>query len=188
MRRLIPTWLRRLRADNRGVAAIEFALVVPVVIVVYVVGFEVTEAATVYRKVTDTTVQLANVTAQYTSMTDTDTANVMNASAQIMSPYPTANLSIVLSEVTTNANGVGKVTWSETLQGVRLAAKTKVTMPAGFQTANTSYILVQTSYSYQPTIGAAFVGAIPIKNQIFMLPRSSTSIPCTLAGTTTACD
>lgn len=170
--------LRRFGRDRRGVAALEFALVVPIVMVVYLVGFEVAEASTVYRKLTDTTVQLANVTAQFTSMTTSDTATILNDSSQIMAPYPTANLAIVLSEVTTNASGAGSVTWSQTLQGTALAKGAAVTMPTGFRTANTNYLLVQTTYSYHPTIGAAFIGPISMANQIFMLPRSSSSIPC----------
>jgi Flp pilus assembly protein TadG len=170
---------RDLAGDRRGVAAVEFALVVPVVIVVYLAGFEVMEASTVYRKLTDTTVQIANVTSQYTTMGSTDVSNVMGASAQIMTPYPTTNLSIVLSEVTTDNSGAGKVTWSQEYQGTALAAASPVTMPSGFQTPNTSYILVQTTYSYQPVIGGAFVKPISLTNQIFMLPRSSSSIPYT---------
>jgi Flp pilus assembly protein TadG len=186
MRRRLPTWLlRRLRADSRGVAAIEFALVIPVVIVVYLVGFEVTEAATVYRKLTDTTVQLANVSAQYTTMTSTDATTVMTASSQIMAPYPTTNLTIVLTEVTNTAGGVGQVTWSQAYGGgTALTTGTTIATPTGFQTAGASYMLVQTTYAYQPSIGAAFIGTIPMKNQIFMLPRSSSSIPCTVTGTT----
>ncbi|HEY1750845.1 MAG TPA: TadE/TadG family type IV pilus assembly protein [Caulobacteraceae bacterium] len=178
MRRRLA-FLQRLGGDARGVAALEFALVVPVMIVVYLVGFEVAEAATVYRKLNDTTVQLANVSAQYTSMGATDTTQVLNASSQIMAPYPTARLTIVLSEVTTNAKGKGVVTWSQAYQGAALDPKTKMTMPSGFQTANTSYMLVQTTYSYQPTIGAAFIGPITLRDQIFMLPRASASIPYT---------
>ncbi len=170
---------RDLAGDRRGVAAVEFALVVPVVIVVYLAGFEVMQASTVYRKLTDTTVQIANVTAQYTTMSSTDVSNVMGASAQIMTPYPTTNLSIVLSEVTTDNSGVGKVTWSQQYQGTALATASTVTMPSGYQTPNTSYILVQTTYSYQPVIGGAFVSPISMTNQIFMLPRSSSSIPYT---------
>lgn len=173
-----PRW-RDLAGDRRGVAAVEFALVVPVVIVVYLAGFEVMEASTVYRKLTDTTVQIANVTGQYTTMSSTDVTNVLGASSQIMTPYPTTNLSIVLSEVTTNAAGAGKVTWSQEYQGTALGVGTNVTMPSGYQTPNTSYILVQTTYSYQPVIGGAFVSPISMTNQIFMLPRSSSSIPYT---------
>jgi len=171
--------LRSLAADRRGVAAVEFALVVPVVIIVYLAGFEVMEASTVYRKLTDTTVQIANVTAQYTTMGANDTSNVLDASAQIMTPYSTSNLAIVLSEVTTDSSGAGSVTWSQTYQGTALAAGTPVAMPSGFTTPNTNYILVQTTYSYQPVIGGAFVKPISMTNQIFMLPRSSASIPYT---------
>jgi len=136
---------KSLAADRRGIAAVEFALVVPVVIVVYLAGFEVMEAATVYRKLTDTTVQIANVTAQYTTMGATDVANVMGASSQIMTPYSTSNLTIVLSEVTTDNTGAGKVTWSQTYPQGGTALSGTVTMPSGFQTPNTSYILVQTT-------------------------------------------
>jgi Flp pilus assembly protein TadG len=138
------------------------------------------EAATVYRKLTDTTVQIANVTAQYTTMGSPDVANVLGASSQIMTPYSASNLSIVLSEVTTDNAGKGSVTWSQAYQGgTALAAGASVTMPGGFKTANTSYILVQTTYAYQPVIGGAFVKPISMTNQMFMLPRSSSSIPYT---------
>jgi Flp pilus assembly protein TadG len=177
-RRPLRGW-RRLAADRRGVAAVEFALVVPVVIVAYLAGFEVMEAATVNRKLTDTTVQIANITSQYTTMSSIDVGNVLGASAQIMTPYPTTSLSIVLSEVTTNAAGAGSITWSQAYQGTALAAGTPVTMPSGFQTPNSNYILVQTTYAYQPVIGGAFVKPISMTNQIFMLPRSSASIPYT---------
>jgi Flp pilus assembly protein TadG len=174
----LSAW-QELAVDQRGVAAVEFALLVPVVIVVYLAGFEVMEASTVYRKVTDTTVQLANVTAQYTTMSNADVGNVLGASAQIMTPYPATDLSIVLSEVTTNAAGAGQVTWSQAYQGTALAPGVSVTMPAGFQTPNTSYVLVQTTYAYQPVIGGAFIKPIRMTNQLFMLPRSSPSIPYT---------
>jgi Flp pilus assembly protein TadG len=176
---LIRPW-RRLRGDERGVAAIEFALVVPIVIVVYLVGFEVVEASTVNRKLTDTTVQLANVTSQYTSMDTTDVSNVLNASVQIMTPYPTSpNITAVLTEVKVNSNKKGVTQWSCAYPSgtTALATGSKVTMPAGFQTSGAYFILVQTTYSYQPTIGSAFIGSIPMSNQIFMLPRASSSIP-----------
>ena len=52
-------------------------------------------------------------------------------------------------------------------------------MPAGLAMANTSYILVQTTYLYTPTIGAAYVKPISMHNSIFMLPRRSTTIAFT---------
>ena len=173
-----PSW-RRLRADQRGVAAVEFALVAPIIILLYLLGFEVAEAATVNRKIEDTTVQIASVTSQYTTMSNSDVSTVEGASAQIMAPYSTTPLSIVLSEVSTDQNGHATVTWSQAYQGTPLSVGTAVTTPSGFQTPNSSYILVQTTYLYTPTIAGNFMGPMTMSDQIFMLPRNSPSITYT---------
>jgi len=179
MKRIARSALRRWRADERGVAAVEFALVVPLLIVVYLMGYAVAEASSVYRKMSDTTVELANVTAQYTTMSANDVSNVLNASAQIMTPYATKNLSIVLSEVTNDASGNGTVTWSQTYNGTALKTGAAVTAPAGFKTPGASYMLVQTSYKYTPTLGSGFVSGMTMTDQIFQAPRQSNTIPYT---------
>ena len=93
--RLVRRSWRDLLAHTGGVAAIEFALVVPLVIIVYAGGFEIVQAATVNRKLTDTTVQLANVTTQYTAVGQPDLANIFAASSQMQRinlPYLCANM------------------------------------------------------------------------------------------------
>jgi Flp pilus assembly protein TadG len=174
------TTRRRLgwRADERGVAAVEFAFTVPVLLIVYLAGFELSQAMATYRKLSDTTVELANVSAQYTTMGALDVTSVFNASAQIMAPYQTSNLTIVLSEVTTDASSNATVTWSCPYNGaVALPTGQAVTMPTGMAQPSTSYILVQTTYQYNPTVGANLIGPIPMVDQIYMIPRSSPNIP-----------
>jgi len=176
----LRSW-RDLLGHTGGVAAIEFALVVPLVIIVYAGGYEITQAATVNRKLTDTTVQLANVTTQYTSVATADLNNIFAASSQIMAPYPTSTLTIVVSEVKTDASSNGTVAWSQGYPTgtACLAKNSAVTLPAGFASPSSYYVLVQTTYSYAPTIGSAFVHTIPMTDQIFMVPRQSSSIPAT---------
>jgi Flp pilus assembly protein TadG len=178
--RVRRSW-RDLFVHAGGVAAIEFALVVPLVIIVYAGGFELVQAATVNRKLTDTTVQLANVTTQYTSVASADLNNIFAASSQIMAPYPTSSLTIVVSEVQTDASSHGTVAWSQGYPTGTpcLAKNSAVSLPAGFASPSSFYVLVQTTYSYAPTIGSAFVHTIPMTDQIFMVPRQSTSIPAT---------
>jgi Flp pilus assembly protein TadG len=175
---------RRLRADARGVAAVEFALVVPIVIVVYALGFELAQASTVYRKLTDTTVQLANVTTRYATVADPDLNNIFGASSQIMAPYSTAPLTIVLSQVKTDASSHPTVSWSVPYPSTvtPLTPGAAVVMPAGLASPSSHYILVQTTYAYTPTIGGAFMASLPMSNQVFMIPRESSSIPCTSAS------
>jgi Flp pilus assembly protein TadG len=176
----VRSW-RGLRRDARGVAAVEFALVVPIVIVVYALGFELAQASTEYRKLTDTTVQLANVTTQYTTVADADLNSIFGASSQIMAPYATGPLTIVLSQVKTDTSSNPTVDWSVSYPSTvtPLSVGSAVVMPTGMASPSGFYILVQTTYAYTPTIGGAFMSSLPMSNQVFMIPRASTKILCT---------
>ncbi len=174
--------LKAWRRDRRGVAAVEFALTVPIMLTLYLGGFEASQAVATYRKLADTTSTLANVTAQYTTMASTDVSTVFNASAQIMSPFPTSSLGVVLTEITTDNNSNATVTWSCGYNGsTPLTTGANATVPAGMLAASTSYILVTTSYVFALPTGYAFSNALTMTNQIYMIPRNSSSIPLTTA-------
>lgn len=171
--RLIRGWL----SDRRGGALVEFALIAPVLLTLYLVGYDAASAVGAYRKLATTTVQLANVAAQYTTMSASDVSNVFNASAQVMAPLPTSNLQIVLTEIKTDANKNPSVYWSQAYNGA--TALTSVTVPSGMVAANTYYLLVQTSYSWSAPVAFGPIGTVPMTDQIYMLPRQSSSIPYT---------
>jgi Flp pilus assembly protein TadG len=169
--------------DVGGAAAVEFALILPVLCLLYAVGFEICQAATVNRKLTDTTVQLANLLSQYTKVAKSDVSTIMNASSQTMTPFPNSSLALKVSEVSIDNNGHASVTWSEAylngvpFQGTALTAPP--TAPASFATPNSSYVLVQSSYVYTPVVAGTWLPALTFTDQSFMLPRDSASIPCT---------
>lgn len=175
-RRLLSRWVR----DERAVAALEFALVAPLMLTLYLGGYETTQGVSAYRRLATVTEELASVTAQYTTMSHTDVANVMNATSQIMAPYPSANLGVVLSEITTDVNGNATVTWSQPYNGsTPLVVGSSITLPTGMASPSTNYIYVQTAYTYVPVVDFNGVGGISMSDQMFMLPRQSPSIPYT---------
>ena len=175
----IPSLYRGFAGDRRGVSAVEFALVLPLLLLIVLVGYELSEAVSAYRKVTSTARTVADLTTQYSTMSSGDVSTVLNASAQVMAPFNTSSLSIVLTEFKVSALGIATVTWSQTLNGTALAAGSIVVLPAGICLPNASVVLASVTYSYTPAIGYKMTGPFVISSALYMSPRSVASIPYT---------
>ncbi len=166
----------RLRRDRRGVSAVEFAILLPIMLTLFLGSVEATQGIAADRKVELTAHTLADLATQYTDINDLDMANIMAAGSAILAPYPTAGLQEVVSEIAINNAGIGTVVWSDTLGGAALTVGTTVSVPTSLAVPNTYLVLAQVSYSYNPTYGYVMTGAITLSDRSFMRPRESTSI------------
>jgi Flp pilus assembly protein TadG len=181
----VLTRLRDLRGDHGGVAAIEFAIVLPFMLVLYIGGVELGDGLAIQVKVTDTTHIVADlVTQQTTSTTKTMVDTILGASSATMAPYSSApysaaNLVVTVSEVSTNASGAATVTWSDSLNGTKRPVGQVMTLPAQLAgQANISLILGEVSYLYTPNLGYNIVGTVTISDSYYLYPRNSASIAC----------
>ncbi len=176
----------RWRRDPSGAATVELAVILPVLVILWLGSFEAFLAVSTYRKIEDATAQLTNVAAQFPAITQAEATSTMAAASQIMSPYSTTNLQIVMSEIQTDGKGAGTVTWSVGYQGgTALTKGSSWTLPASLQVPSTktmtvAYILVQTLYPYKTTVGSMYLGpTYNLTGQLYMSPRQVASIPCT---------
>jgi Flp pilus assembly protein TadG len=181
----VLTRLRDLRGDHGGVAAIEFAIVLPFMLVLYIGGVELGDGLAIQVKVTDTTHIVADlVTQQTTSTTKTMVDTILGASSATMAPYSSppysaANLVVTVSEVSTNASGAATVTWSDSLNGTKRPVGQVMTLPASLVgLPNVSLILGEVSYRYTPNLGYNIVGTVTIADSYYLFPRNSASITC----------
>ncbi len=175
----VSTHLGLFRRDLRGANAVEFAMILPVMIFLYIGGLQLTQGVSAYRKVTVTARTVADLATQYTSMSATDVSNVLNASAQIMYPFPSSGLKIVLTEFSTSLSGVSTVTWSKTLNGTALTQGQVIVLPTNICQPGASVVRADVSYTYTPAIGTAMTGSIPLASSLYMSPRQIQSIPYT---------
>ena len=164
------------RQDERGVSAVEFAMLLPLMITLYLGTVEISQGVGIDRKVTLTTRTTADLASQVSSINNSDMTNLLNASSAVIAPYDVTKLKVTVSLVTIDANGQAKVTWSDTFQGTKRAVGSTVTLPAALNVANTSLIWSEVAYTYKPTIGYVVTGTLNLSDQIYMRPRLSDTV------------
>lgn len=168
--------LRRLAGDTRGVSLIEFAISLPFLILLFTGSFQLSDAVAANRKVTMATRTIADLTAQYTVVSDSDLDTILNASQQVLAPYSADAATMTVTLVKTDALYRSTVDWSDGKNTNGLAPGTAFNLPTAIKQPGTSLIVAQVVYTYKPTFGANYIGTIPLTETIIMSPRGSSTI------------
>jgi Flp pilus assembly protein TadG len=183
LRRIAITSRRRKRrclSDESGLAAIEFALLFPVLVLLYLGSVEIVEGIMLQRQTSLTATTIANIVTQYSSISaSTQLPDIMNASAQIFAPNPSANATIVVSLISIDSTGKATVTWSQSLNGSARTTGSTVTIPSQLDIPNSTLLLSETTYAYTPTIDFINMGTQNLHESILMVPRASSTINLT---------
>jgi Flp pilus assembly protein TadG len=176
---VLTRW-RRWRDDHRGVAAVEFAIVLPFMLTLYIGGVELGDGMAIQLKVTDTAHIVADLTTQQTASTTAATVrSILGASSATIAPYSASNLIVTVSEVSTDASGAATVTWSQSLNGTPRPKTQAIALPSSLAVQpNISLILGEVSYPYTPNLGYTITGTVMIADSYFLFPRNSTAISC----------
>jgi Flp pilus assembly protein TadG len=165
--------LCRFAGDEGGVSAVEFALLLPVMIALYLGSVEISSGVSIQRKVTLTAGTVANLTAQSTSLSTSDVNNILNASTSILAPYSTTGASVTVSCIGINSSGVAKVDWSVSKGGAARSTGSVVSIPSALAVPSTQLIFSEVSYPYKPTVGYTISGTLTLSDRMYSSPRIS---------------
>ncbi len=175
--------LRGFARETRGAAAVEFALVTPLMISMYFGMVELSTGVAIDRKVTMVSHTLSDLIAQATAVNDTDISNVFNASSSIMTPYLAAPLTAKITAVSIDNTGKATVVCSRSwtsgggvISGRAINTVVTSSIPAGLIVNNTELIWAEVSYLYTPTIGYVVKTTVTLSDQFFARPRQSTTV------------
>ena len=138
MIKALTSLLRRFRRETAGVSAVEFALIAPFMILLYLGAVEVSLALSIDRKITSVSSALADLVAQDDIITDDEMNDILNAGAVIVAPFSTEPLQIRISSVFMNPDESVEVTWSDALNTSPLAEGGSVAVPQGVLDRNRS--------------------------------------------------
>ena len=183
--------LRRLLIARDGLAAVEFALIAPVLVTLLLGTIELCNALQCHQKVTMVASTASDLVAQASTVSNGDMDDVFSAASAIVYPFQQSNISIVVSSVLSDGKGDGTVAWSvANANGQPLSKDQKVTLSQPIMSTcdangnnctpcaqgSCSVILTQVSYSYTSPIGKFLVGAVPMTDYFYERPRKVVSI------------
>jgi Flp pilus assembly protein TadG len=173
----MPAPLRRFALDQSGVSAVEFAILLPLMLTMYLGGVEISQAVSADRKTTLVAHTVGDLTAQAANVSTADMTNVLNAGAAVAYPFLPANLKVTVTSVCIDTNGsIATAAWSKTLNGAIRTGNVTSSIPTALMVPNTSLIWGEASYDYRPTVGWTITGTLTLRDKFFLRPRLSNSV------------
>lgn len=162
--------------DNSGLSAIEFALILPIMITMYIGAVELSHALTVDRRVSSVASAVADLTAQTDTVDNNQVQDIFTASTSIMTPYSASPISIVLTSVVADEDNDTTVEWSCAQNGSQHAIGSEFTVPEGLTQPFSSIIVAEVTYDYTPPLGHIITGGLTMSEKFYLRPRRSLKV------------
>lgn len=188
--------LRALASDRRGVAAVEFAFIAPVLISLYFVTMEVSQAIETNKKVSRIGSMVADLVTQQPSEVPKDELEaIMKIGGAILQPYNRSQPTITITAIylTDENNPKAEVQWSRKMTGASFGKgpvkDTITSVPDTLKIRDTFLIRVTSELEYRPVITwaaenkasfglAATFDRIGMAETYYLRPRMTERIDC----------
>lgn len=172
---MIRSLLKRLAQNESGIAAVEFGLILPLMLMIYMGLVELSRGMRAAQKLDLVAHTLADLTAQQLTggqntgqagLTEADVTSIFSAANTLMAPLPVANLKMTISEVNISSPSAGvwqaKTSWTVTRNGATARPCQVLTAssaaPVSVTTIPPSY--VQVTNGVNPTVGPIIVADV----------------------------
>ena len=167
-------------SNRKGIASIEFAAIVPLMVMLFIGIVEFSQALTVDRRVNQVASSTADLVARTESTTTGELNGIMDIIEELLRPYPQAPLSLAVTNVIASTSDETNtvVCWSHAHNGGPSYAKDAAyTLPAGILEKGESVVVVEATYDYTPALFSYFItNPIQFKDKFYLKPRLSSSI------------
>lgn len=169
----MSSFLRRAAADKTGAAALEFALIFPVLFVLHIAAVEALGVYQAQRNIAHIASTMADITAQNRSVSTAELDDILLASVSMIHPFPNVALQQRISSLSANSSGSVSVDWT-----VKKAysGSSGPSVPSGYLAANESVIVTDVIYDYRPTFGLFLPDTIRFTRHAYVRPRLSVKV------------
>jgi Flp pilus assembly protein TadG len=174
--------LRRFGAARKGSAALEFAIIAPMMVFLLFGSVDLLDVLNANKRVQNATSSIADVVARDTEVSSTEIDGLWAALDVLMFPDHGTNVNMRVSSVSIINGTTARVVWSRGHGMTARVDNSNVTLPAAMMTAGTSVIMTETTYSYSSPLGFLLPGPVTLHHDAYRRSRLVDPIPCTWNG------
>jgi Flp pilus assembly protein TadG len=188
----VSTRLRRaFCGDVEGVAAVEFAIILPIALLIMGLVVYGGQLFGVQRRVTLAAMTVADIFAQgnntgSATITTAELNQILAYPGLILFPYDGSGVQVEVSQLQVTVNGSGAATgtvvgsWANsngTSRPIGQQLSVDPSIAAAFTGAAASYVILgEVQYPFQPTGLYMSVGSITLHDSVMMIPRTAAQI------------
>ena len=172
------------RRDRSGIAAIEFAMIVPLMLMLFFGTVEFSQALTADRRVAQMASTTADLVAQYDTLSIQQVTNIFTISKALLLPYTQTGLEMSVTNLSKTGTATPSGTWSQDLaggspyQGAYSGSIPTGLLPDQASGVSTCVVMAEVKYLFKPTIGY-FLSAqtgVNLSEKFYLKPRKSTCV------------
>jgi Flp pilus assembly protein TadG len=183
--RTVPSHrFKRFAGHESGIAAVEFSLILPILVVLWIGGVEVTQALSIDRRLNNLASALGDLPARTKILTYGEIDNIFDIGPGAMFPFcdtqaecSAQGLVMRITAVNMDEDGNPEVAWTRkrgTLpSGVPAynVGDDVEEVPATLRAPDTQLIMSEVYYSYTPAVGYVITSTIGLEDQMYFVPR-----------------
>lgn len=175
--------VRLLRARD-GVGAVEFALIVPILLIIYLMSFEITVAISITRKTTHASSDIADLVTQKTSVDKAFLSTMPNVAKATIAPYASTGVALKISGISIDSTSTARIAWSwQSTGGAPYAVGSTATIPSDLAIANSFVVRSELSLPYSlllylPGMSGTKMQNFTIKKDFYYRQRVGNNITC----------
>ncbi|HYD71918.1 MAG TPA: TadE/TadG family type IV pilus assembly protein [Candidatus Binatia bacterium] len=170
--------LSRFAKAKKGNAALEFAIIAPMMIMLLFGSVDLLDVLNANKRVQNVTSSLADVVARDTEVSDEEVAGLWAAIDVLMYPSSGDAVNIRVSSIRIESASIARVVWSEGHDmEARQAGTTVSGLPAAMMNPGTSMILAESTFAYDSPLGFLLEDGVTLQHQAYRRSRLVDPIP-----------
>jgi Flp pilus assembly protein TadG len=160
--------------DERGSAAVDMIVVLPIMLMVFTSVVELTSVLRLDRKVVAAAQTTADLITQRREVSNADLNDILRAAELILEPYPASGHSVGIVGVEYDINDAPQILWTESKNGGTVPDA--LVRAAGLGTEGEGVVVVRVTYSYTPVFFDFLLGQTTLEETTVLRPRRSTIV------------